>query len=76
MVLEQDFALMKLMDLENEQLHQKAFGIDQRKAAKKKLASGQARHMTAPEMIDLLAQQTWESTMGELFKEASEQFKA
>ena len=55
---------------------QKAFGKDQWKAAKKKLASGQARHMTAPEMIDLLARQTWESTMGELFKEASEQFKA
>ena len=76
MALEQDFAQMKLMDLENERLHQKAFSKDQWKAAKKKLASGQARHMTAPEMIDLLARQTWESTMGELFKEASEQFKA
>ena len=74
MVLEQDFSQMKLMDLENEQLCQKAFSKDQWKAAKKKLASGQARHMTAPEMIDFLTRQTWES-MGELFKEASEEFK-
>jgi hypothetical protein len=55
MVLEQDYAQMKLMDLENERLHQKAFGKDKRKAAKNKLASGQVRHMTAPEMMDLLA---------------------
>jgi len=32
--------------------------------------------MTAPEMMDMLARQTWESAMGELFKEASERFKA
>jgi len=75
-VLEQDYAQMKLMDLENERLRQKAFSKDQWKAAKKKLASGQARHMTAPEMMDVLARQTWESAMGELFKEASERFKA
>ena len=74
--LEQDYAQMKLMDLENKQLRQKAFAKDQRKAAKGKLTSGQARHMTAPEMIDLLARQTWESTMKDLFKEASERFKA
>jgi hypothetical protein len=54
-VLEQDYAQMKLMDLENERLRQKAFAKDQRKAVRKKLASGQARHMTAPEMMDLLA---------------------
>jgi hypothetical protein len=74
MVLEQDYAQMKLMDLENERLRQKAFGKDQRKA-RKKLASGQARHMTAPEMMDLLARQTWETVMGDVFKEASERFK-
>jgi hypothetical protein len=66
MALEQDYAQMKLMDLENEQLRQKAFGKDQQRAAKKKLVSGQARHMTAPEMVDLLARQTWESAMGDL----------
>ena len=76
MVLEQDYAQMKLMDLENKRLHQKAFSKDQRKALKKKFTSGQAHHMTAPEMIYLLAQQTWESVMGEVFKEASKQFKA
>jgi PHD/YefM family antitoxin component YafN of YafNO toxin-antitoxin module len=74
--LEQDYTQMKLMDLENEQLHQKAFAKDKRKAARSKLTSGQARHMTASEMLDLLARQTWESMMGDLFKEASERFKA
>ena len=64
------------MDLENERLRKKAFAKDQRKAAKRKLTSGQAHHMTAPEMMDFLARQTWESAMGNLFKEASEQFKA
>ena len=64
------------MNLENEWLHQKAFTKDQRKAARKKLTSGQACHMTAPEMIDVLTQQTWESTMADLFKEASDCFKA
>jgi len=53
-VLEQDYAQMKLMDLQNEWLCQKAFTKNQQKAVKK-LASGQARHMTAPEIMDLLA---------------------
>jgi DDE superfamily endonuclease len=75
LVLEHDYAQMKLMDLENERLRQKAFAKEQKKAAKQKLASGQARHMTAPEMMDLLARQTWEATMKDLFKEASEKFK-
>jgi len=43
---------------------------------RKKFTSGQACHMTAPEMVELLTQQTWESAMGDLFKEASEKFKA
>jgi hypothetical protein len=67
MVLEQDYAQMKLMDIENERLCRKAFGKDQRKA-RKKLPSGQACHMTAPEMMDLLARQTWETVMGDVFK--------
>jgi DDE superfamily endonuclease len=75
-VLERDYAQMKLMDLENERLRQKAFSKDKQKAANKKQNSGQARHMTAPEMMDLLARQTWESAMGDLFKEVSEIFKA
>ena len=74
-VLEQDYAQMKLMDLENERLHQKAFSKDQWKATKKKFTSGQACHMTASEMMDLLAQQTWEAVMGDVFKEAAEWFK-
>ena len=76
MELEQNYAQMKLMDLENENLHQKAFAKDQQKAAKKRLMSGQACHMTAPGMINLLARQTWETVMGEVFKEASDCFKA
>ena len=75
-VLEQDYAQMKLMNLENKRLQKKAFAKDQQKTAKKKFTSGQAWHMTAPEMIDLLAQQTWELAMADVFKEASEQFKA
>ena len=53
-VLEQDYTQMKLMDLENEWLHQKVFTKNQEKAAKN-LASGKAHHMTTPEMMDLLA---------------------
>ena len=53
--LKQDYAQMKLMDLENEWLCQKAFAKDKQKAARRKLTSGQAHHMTAPEMLDLLA---------------------
>lgn len=75
-MLEHDYAKMKLMDLENECLCQNAFAKEQWKAARQKLASGQVCHMTAPEMMDLLARETWESTMKDLFKEASEEFKA
>jgi hypothetical protein len=53
--LKQDYAQMKLMDLENERLRQKAFAKEKQKATRKKLTSGQAHHMTAPEMIDHLA---------------------
>jgi hypothetical protein len=53
--LQQDYAQMKLMDLENENLHQKAFGKDQQKAAKMRLMSDQAHHITPSDMIDLLA---------------------
>ena len=53
-VLEQDYAQMKLMDMENEWLHKKAIMKSQQKATTK-LASGQACHMTVSEMIDLLA---------------------
>jgi len=75
-VLERDYTQMKLMDLENKHLHEKAFAKDQWKAARQKLTSGQACHMTAPKMMDFLAWQTWKSAMGNLFKESSEQFKA
>jgi len=52
--LEQDYTQMKLMDLENEWLCQKASAKDKQKAARRKLTSGQACHVTAPEMLDSL----------------------
>jgi hypothetical protein len=64
---------MKLMDLENERLRKRAFGKEKRKA--NKLSSGHARHMTAAENLDLLAQQDWESRMKDVFKEAAPRFK-
>jgi DDE superfamily endonuclease len=72
--LEEDYAQMKLMDLENERLRKQAF----RKAKQKnqnRLTSGHARHMTAAESLDLLARQDWERRMKDVFKEAAPQFK-
>jgi hypothetical protein len=66
---------MKLMDLEDEGLRKKVFANDQQKTAKRKHTSSQACHVTAPEMIDLLARETWESAIANVFKEASEVFK-
>jgi hypothetical protein len=72
--LEEDYAQMKLMDLENERLRKRAFEKDKRKANNKQ-TSGQARHMTAAENLDLLARQDWESRMKDVFKEAAPRFK-
>jgi hypothetical protein len=72
--LEEDYAQMKLMDLENERLRKRAFGKEKRKA-KNAQSSGQARHMTAAENLDLLARQDWESRMKDVFKEAAPRFK-
>jgi hypothetical protein len=73
--LEEDYAQMKLMGLENERLRKRAFEKEKRKAQKNKQSSGQARHMTAAENLDLLARQDWESRMKDVFKEAAPQFK-
>ena len=72
--LEEDYAQMKLMDLENERLRKRAFEKEKRKAQNKR-SSGQARHMTAAENLDLLARQDWESRMKDVFKEAAPQFR-
>ena len=72
--LEEDYAQMKLMDLENERLRKRAFEKEKQKNPHK-LSSGQARHMTAAEHLDLLAQQDWESHMKAVFKEAAPRFK-
>ena len=53
-VLEEDYAHMKLMDLENERLRKPAFEKEKRKKLNK-LTSGHAWHMTAEENINLLA---------------------
>ena len=68
--LKQDYAQMKLMDLENEKLRKRAFAREGWKA-KKKLMTGQACHMTANENLDMLAQEDWEKLMQEVFKELS-----
>ena len=72
--LEEDYAQMKLMDLENERLRKRAFEKEKQKNPHK-LSSGRARHMTAAEHLDLLAQQDWESHMKAVFKEAVPRFK-
>jgi hypothetical protein len=72
--LEEDYVQMKLMDLENERLRKRAFEKDKQKGQNKR-SSGHARHMTASENLDLLAQQDWESRMKDVFKEAAAQFK-
>ena len=72
--LEQDFAQMKLMELENERLRKRAF---EKKGQKKQNmpTSGRARHMTAAENLDWLARHDWESLMKDVFKEAALRFK-
>ena len=51
--LEEDYAQMKLMDLENERLRKQAFQKEKQKTQNKQ-SSGQARHMTAAENLDFL----------------------
>jgi hypothetical protein len=72
--LEEDYAQMKLMDLENERLRKQALEKGKRKN-QNRLTSGRARHMTATENLDLLARQDWESRMKDMFKEAAPRFK-
>ena len=72
--LEEDYAQMKLMDMENERLRKRAFEKERRKKLNK-LTSGHARHMTAEENINLLARQDWESRMKDILKEAAPRFK-
>jgi hypothetical protein len=72
--LEQDFAQMKLMELENERLRKCAFEKQGRKRQNMP-TSGRARHMTAAENLDWLARHDWESLMKDVFKEAAPRFK-
>lgn len=72
--LEEDYAQMKLMDLENERLRKQLLGKGRRKTQSKR-TSGRARHMTAAENLDMLARQDWESSMKDVFKEAGPRFR-
>jgi hypothetical protein len=72
--LEDDYAQMKLMDLENERLRKQILERGKRKN-QSRLTLGRARHMTATENLDLLAQQDWESGMKDVFKEAAPRFR-
>ena len=73
--LEEDYTQIKLMDLENERLRKQILERGKRKN-QSRLTSGRARHMTAAENLDLLAQQDWESGMKDAFKEAAPRFRA
>jgi len=72
--LEQDFAQMKLMELENERLRKRAFEKTGRKKQNMP-TTGRARHMTAAENLDWLAHHDWENLMKDVFKEAAPRFK-
>jgi hypothetical protein len=72
--LEEDYAQMKLMDLENERLRKQVFERAKRKTQNKP-TSGRAHHMTATKNLDFLAQQHWERGMKDVFKEAGPRFK-
>ena len=64
--MERDHALKKLMEKENENLWHRLFHKTNK--PKKKLASGNARHMTGNEHLQALARDEWEAKMKELLK--------
>jgi hypothetical protein len=67
-VLQQNYAQMKLMDMENERLRIKLF----QKASKKNKSlpvAGSARHMTSEEMLELLALEEWKRVIKAAHKE-------
>jgi hypothetical protein len=72
--LEQDFAQMKLMELENGRLRKCAFEKTGWKGQNMP-TSGCAHHMTGAENLDWLAHHDWESLMKDIFKEAVPWFK-
>ena len=72
--LEEDYAQMKLMDLENERLRKQLLEKGKKKT-QNRLTSGRARHMTAAEHLDLMARQDWESGMKDVFKEVAPKFR-
>jgi hypothetical protein len=69
--MQRDYALKKLMEKENERLRQRLFNKTNK--PKKKLYSGNARHMTSDEVLEELAREDWQAAMKEVFK--SEIFK-
>jgi hypothetical protein len=72
--LEEYYAQMQLMDLENERLRKKVFEKGKWKN-QGKLTSGHAQHMTVAENLDFLACQDWESKMKDVFKEVASRFR-
>jgi hypothetical protein len=73
-VLEQKYAQMKLMDIENERLRVKLFNKIKKKE-KSLLVTTDACHMTSEEMLDLLAREEWKRAMKELYKKLGPVFK-
>jgi hypothetical protein len=73
-VLEQNYAQMKLMDIENERLRVKLFNKIKKKE-KSLLVTTDARHMTSEEMLHLLAREEWKRSMKEVYKKLGPVFK-
>jgi hypothetical protein len=72
--LEADYAQVKLMDLENEQLRKQAFEKGKHKSHTT-ASSGQARHMTAKDNLVELAKMDWCDAMKDVWRELKLQFQ-
>lgn len=61
-----NFALLKLVERENERLQQQLFRTTQR--PNKKTTGAYARHMTSNECLEALVRGVWESNLKNIFK--------
>lgn len=65
--MEKDYALKKLMELENERLRKRLYNKSNKPGKRQK--TGFARHMTSEENLEALARDVWVSAMKEIFKD-------
>ncbi|KAF9219311.1 hypothetical protein BS17DRAFT_859235 [Gyrodon lividus] len=76
--VEHYYAQMKLMEMENGQLHQQAFAKQQGRAKcteDREIDTTHGRHMTLEEMMDALAYIKFKQAWKDLLKEATQKFK-